>query len=90
MLFHLNHIHHQCSPALTILSGSSSDLYHLHEKNETDITKPSLLMAALLIKNSLLSLTPYICEAHTTESCLKMLMGDPTATLQNRITDIET
>lgn len=84
MLFHLHHIHHQCSPALTKLSDSSSDLYHLHEKNETNITKPSFSTVQSLKKSSLFTPLPYAltCEAHATESCLRMLTCEGIATLK--------
>ena len=93
MLFHLHHIHHQCSPALTKLSDSSSDLYHLHEKKrETNITKPSFLTVGSLKKNFPLAQMPYTlaCDAHTTKSCLKMRRGENIVTLQKINTGIET
>ena len=85
MLFHLHHIHHQCSPALTKLSDFSSDLYHLHEKKrERNITKASFLTGRSLKKKSLLAQMPYtlMCDAHTTKSYLRMIRGENIATLQ--------
>jgi hypothetical protein len=54
------------------------------KKNETNITKPSLSTVWSLKKNSLFTPMSYAltCEAHTTESCLRMLTGEGIATLK--------